>query len=329
MIQTNTVYDLQEIPSSWMFETYLELNEKLVGQDLMLKSLSNPNDKVPSFHIYPHKTTFKYKFKDFSTGDGGDGIDLVKLMYKLNGKSLSNGEAILKVISDYNTYLTTNDEVLRENKIKEKYKVHAYKIRKWRVLDGKFWMGFHIDSKTLDFFNVKPLEEYTMAKTEDGLHHEFTVSSEFTYGYFKFDGTLYKIYQPYIKERKYIKVESNYIQGSEQLNYKHPYLIIGSGIKDLAVLKRLNLKVELVAPDSENTPIHRDIINVWKSKYKAICTIFDFDAAGVIAMENYKTLYDIPGIQLDIEQDIAKVSKKIGLLELTKVLHPLLLKILK
>jgi len=53
MIRTKSlISDLQEIPKTWVFEYYLNLDDKLCGQDVKIKSVFNPNEKNPSMYIY-------------------------------------------------------------------------------------------------------------------------------------------------------------------------------------------------------------------------------------------------------------------------------------
>jgi hypothetical protein len=61
----NIVLDYSEIPSSWIFEHYCNLNFKLIGQDVKIKSLFNKDDKVPSMSIYYDKRKKIYKFRRF------------------------------------------------------------------------------------------------------------------------------------------------------------------------------------------------------------------------------------------------------------------------
>ena len=92
------------------------------------------------------------------------------------------------------------------------------------------------------------------------------------YGYFRKDGSLYKIYLPNSKEHKFIKVKE-YIQGSDQLTLKVNYLVICSSLKDIIAFSKLGYKnAEAIAPDSENILISESMINIYKSKYKQICT---------------------------------------------------------
>ena len=45
---TQLVSDLNEVPETWIFEYYLNLTEKLDGQDIKMTSIFNSKDKEPS-----------------------------------------------------------------------------------------------------------------------------------------------------------------------------------------------------------------------------------------------------------------------------------------
>lgn len=317
MISTRSaVKDLSDVPLEWIFEHYLNLTEKLCGQEVRIKSVFNLNDKDPSMYLYVHKTSGKYKYKDFSTGKGGDALDLIQNMYNLG----SRAECAQKILNEYSDFLKRDRFQEREFKVHTKFHVTDYEVRSWTQNDANFWTQFHIDSGTLEFFKVRPLAWYMMENTGEG--RSFKVANTYMYGYFKMDGTLYKIYQPMSRERKYIKV-ADYLQGSEQLEYKQPYLVIASGIKDMSVIKRLNFKVELVGPDSENNIIKPELIATWVHQYKGVCTLFDNDEAGLKAMHQYRDTYNLPFVHLQFQDDIAKASKAVGLVKLREMLYPL------
>ena len=324
MISTKSlISELTDIPREWVFEYYLKLNEKLCGQDVQIKSPFNPIDKVPSTYVYYSKIKGKYMFKDFSSGKGGDGVTLVQCLFNLS----TRGETAHKIMSDYNQFTLNNKEdySLREFKIQQKYKVTDYVVRGWTNIDQKFWMQFHIGSKILDFYNVKPLESYTMAKEINGELQQLTISSRHhIYGYFRSDGTLYKIYQPMVKDNKFIKVRE-YIQGTDQLTYKTKYLVINSSLKDVMDFVKLGYKeAETVAPDSENTLIPEHVINSYKLKYKNICVLFDNDKPGIEAMERYKEKYGIKGCILPMSKDLSDSVRDYGILKVKEALTPLL-----
>ena len=60
--------DIKDVPSDWIFETYLELPESLKGQSVRLNSVFNPLDKTPSMYLYFYGANNTYKVKCFSKG---------------------------------------------------------------------------------------------------------------------------------------------------------------------------------------------------------------------------------------------------------------------
>lgn len=324
MLKTkNFATNVADIPSSWVFEYYLKLSEKLTGQNVRLKSIFGTRDLNPSFYVYFSNSTGKYRFKDFSTGLEGDTVELVKSLFSL----ATRYDAGCKIVADYNEAKDKNASplIIDPNSF-NKYRVSAIKIRAWTERDKDYWLSYHISSQLLNTYNVKPLEYYVMKRTDSD--DSFTIRATQIYGYFKKDGTLYKIYQPLVKERKFLKVK-NYIQGSEQLTFTKPYLIIGSSLKDILVINTLNFKnAEVIAPDSESTRIPEKSMQLLKSKYKGVCTLFDNDAAGIKAMMDYQERYQIPFVHLKVEKDIADCSKIHGIKNTRELTYPLLTKAL-
>lgn len=326
MISTkNLIYDLADVPREWIFEHYLNLTEKLTGQDIKMKSVFNTREKTPSMCIYIDRNNI-YKFKDFSSGIGGDAISLVQNLFNLS----TRGAASYKIIEDYNQYVLTNGcNTIRSYKQHSKFKVTDYEMRHWNTLDQKYWMGFHIGSRLLSKYNVVPLAYYIMQKTdENDVLSSITIKGNYIYGYFREDGTLYKIYQPKVKESKFIKVR-DYIQGTEQLVFDKPYLIITSSLKDLMAYQKLKISnSEAIAPDSENTMIPENIMNSISSKYHKVCVLFDNDEAGIKAAEKYKSKYGFDYVILDLEKDLSDAIKVHGIDKVRDNLLPLLKQVL-
>ena len=322
MLSTKSIItSITDVPREWVFEYYLNLTEKLTGQDVKLKSVFNPTDKTPSMYVFFSSNTV-YKYKDFSTGKTGDALDLVQELFKLS----TRGETAHKIMQDYGKFILTHDEdySARDFKKKAKYQVVDFTERAWTNIDEKFWTKFHIGSKLLEFYKVAPLLNYTIKKEEDDQVKEITIKSNNSYGYFRKDGTLYKIYHPYVKDYKFIKVK-DYIQGSDQLTMTVPYLIICSSLKDIMAFTKLGYKnAEAIAPDSENILIPEHMISAYKHKYKGICTLFDNDAPGIESMKKYKNKYDIPQVILDMSKDLSDSIKDHGIIKVKQTLTPLL-----
>jgi len=309
MISTKAIiYDLNQVPTEWVFEFYLNLPEKLIGQDVKIKSVFSA-EKTPSFCIYSDKMS-KYRFKDFSTGKSGDTIDFVLHYYNLE----SRGIAVRKIMDDYSEYISRHDITPREYVAESRYEVSDYEIRHWNNLDQDFWMSYKIGSKLLNEHNVQPLKYFILSKTDnDGELKELRFENNYTYGYFRKDGTLYKIYQPKNKKSKFIKV-SDYIQGSEQVNFDCKYLILTKSLKDIMSFKTLGIgNAEAIAPDSENTVISEGIMKKYMHKYSKIIVLFDNDEPGLEASKAYQKRYGFDYLILPFEKDISDTVKARGL----------------
>jgi len=325
MISTkNLVSDLQDVPKEWVFEYYLNLKEKLIGQDIKMLSAFNVKDKVPSMFIYC--TGGFYKFKDFSSGFQGDALELVKALFNLP----SRGHAANKIINDYQEYLLHNDvPAVVEFKFHDKFKVVDYEMRHWNTQDSKFWTSFKISSSLLSKYNVVPLSFFTMEKKEeDGSMLSYKFTKAYTYGYFREDGELYKIYMPKVTEKKFIKVQ-NYVQGIDQLKYEAKYLVITSSLKDLMCFNKLGIgNVECIAPDSENTMIGESIMGKLSNQYSKIIVLFDNDEPGIKAAQRYKDKYGYDYVVLDMSKDLSDSVKDHGVEAVRDKLLPLLKQVL-
>jgi hypothetical protein len=325
MISTkNLVSDLQDVPKEWVFEYYLNLKEKLIGQDIKMLSAFNVKDKVPSMFIYC--TGGFYKFKDFSSGFQGDALELVKALFNLP----SRGHAANKIINDYQEYLLHNDvPAVVEFKFHDKFKVVDYEMRHWNTQDSKFWTSFKISSSLLSKYNVVPLSFFTMEKKEeDGSMLSYKFTKAYTYGYFRENGELYKIYMPKVTEKKFIKVQ-NYVQGIDQLKYEAKYLVITSSLKDLMCFNKLGIgNVECIAPDSENTMIGESVMGKLSNQYSKIIVLFDNDEPGIKAAQRYKDKYGYDYVVLDMSKDLSDSVKDHGVEAVRDKLLPLLKQVL-
>jgi hypothetical protein len=300
----NLVHDIQGVPDTWIFETFCKLKEKLHGQDIKIKSLFNPKERTPSMCIFFNKEKQKYLFKDFSSGNYGGAVDLVK---DLTGTNYY--KACQLVIETYNDYVLHNNGGYDVKEFKEstKYRVVKWNLRDWTTQDQYFWTQFNIGSKLLDLYSVKPLQSYTMTNQDK----ELVISGNYLYGYFKGDGSLYKIYQPKTYNKKFLKV-SDYIQGSEQTK-DLDYLIITSSLKDIMSLRSLKINADIIAPDSENTIIKKDIMLDYIKKYKQVILLFDNDEAGIKSMIRYKELHPaVEMIILPLSKDPSDSIKDLG-----------------
>ena len=311
----NLVHDVKNVPVPWIFQHFCSIKEKLNGQDIKIKSMFNIKERTPSMCIYTDVYN-TYRYKDFSTGKGGSAIDLVK---DLN--NLSFHKACQLIVENYNDFVLHNNGGydLEEFQRAAKYKVTSHKFRSWSTQDQYFWTQFNIGSKLLEAYNVKPLESYCMTKDDKNL----CIKGLYLYGYFKEDGTLYKIYQPKTLDKKFIKV-SNYVQGYEQL-HNNTHLVITSSLKDVMSIKSLKLEIDVIAPDSENTMLKQDVMEELQNKYNKIVVLFDNDDAGIKAMQTYKEKYPfIETTVLPMSKDVSDSIKDFGAKEVLIRLVPIL-----
>lgn len=313
----NLVHDVKDVPVSWVFEHFCKLKEKLNGQDVKIKSLFNSKERTPSMCIYFDKNSKLYKYKDFSTGKGGSAVDLVK---ELN--NLPYHKACHLIVEQFNDFVLHNNGGydVKEFKEQSKYKVDSYVFRPWNTQDQYFWTQFNIGSKLLNEYCVRPLAYYTMVK--DG--KELVITGNYLYGYFTKGGELYKIYQPKTFDKKFLKIK-DYLQGEQHLE-QNDFLIIMSSLKDIMSLKSLKLSnINIVAPDSENSMIRKEIMEQFLKDYKKVIVLFDNDDAGIKAMQKYKTTYpSIEMVLLPMSKDLSDSIKDFGAKAVRDRLVPLI-----
>ena len=285
------VFDISQVPPAWIYEYYLKLPNTLNGQDIKIKSAFNPNDNNPSMFIYYNSATKNYRFKCFSTGKFGDGVQMVMYM-----KDILYVEAIKMIMSDYVKFLESNTYTTEEIVPEEKWKVTEYAKRQWNKDDADYWTPYNIGSKLLNHYNVIPLQSFTMSRSDES----FTRSGKRLYGYFSKTGNLLRIYMPG-GGRKFLIVESQ-IQGWDQIR-KKSRLFICSSLKDIMSMRSLNFDGDYIAPNSENSYI--DPIMNWINTYDEKYVIFDNDIAGIKMMNTYKEKYGIPFLHINLSKDIS------------------------
>lgn len=317
----NYATDIKDVPSAWVFSHYGNVPiERFNGDSFKVNSIFNPEDHTPSLSFYAKdidpddKTNIIYNYNDFSTGKKGSCVGFVVELFRIN-----YAEAYRKIVDDYNVWISQGGIYVQgEIVVREKYKVTEYKTRGWSSLDAKFWTAYNIGSKLLARYNVKALSYYTMSRGDE----TFTVSGNHIYGYFTQEGLLYKIYQPF-SDQKFIKVNS-YIQGTDQVN-GHRYLIYLSSLKDLMSFESLCLKMDTKAPDSENTLIPQEDVEMDIDSYHQVLVLFDTDKPGVDSANLYKEKYGIEPIFLNYgEKDLSDHFKRYGPNKVGKWLIPLI-----
>ena len=168
MISTkNFISEHNEIKSGWVFQYYLSLPERLMGQDVQIKSIFNPSERTPSMYIYLDPSCMEYKFKDFSTGKQGSKIDIVQHLF-----NLTYSQALFKITEDYNSWIMNGGFLEEDPEYKpvSRYKVDYISKREWNTQDAKYWLQYNIGTSLLNEYNVHPIEYYNMVKdSEQGI----------------------------------------------------------------------------------------------------------------------------------------------------------------
>ncbi len=305
------VTDISSIPEAWIYKWYAEHNDvrsqiisqPFDGRTIRIKSFTN-RDSNPSLFIYCKDG--EYRWKDHSSGIGGDASYFVQELL-----SKTWHVAIEDIKKQYDKFIEDggnldeydNAEIIVNPEVKYEAKIRALTVR-----DLDFWSRWKIRANLLIHYKVEPLDSYSILK-DNQIVGNFNHLQD-CYGYYSKQQGLYQIYQPGRDQYKYINTKKDYLIGSEQLCYNTDVCIITSGLKDLMALKAVGLYIEAVAPKSENTIIPYDRIEMLKSKYKHVITMFDNDDAGLKAMNQYKHLYNIPFIRLNLRKDLAENNEK-------------------
>lgn len=284
----------KNIPSSWIFEHYCDLEKPLDGKRIKIPSVFQLVDSRPSMYIY-HRYN-QYIYKDFSSGNGGTGLDLVCKLFNLTEEA-----ARKKILSDFLNSGSYREKVITIEE--EPSEVTKYGLRKWCEHDKKYWLDFNIGSKLLSEYCVLPLVGFVLKKGDK----VYTFKGHYIYGFFKKDGTLYKIYQPFNKVAKFIKV-CDYIQGSEQIKNTDD-IIITKSVKDIMSIRSITSYFDLIAVDSENNHLSKSRIVVLKNHYRKVFVLFDNDAPGKKA-EQYYIQYGFIPLNWGLHNDFSECMSK-------------------
>ena len=306
MISTkNIIGGIRDVNEVWLFEHLLSLNERLEGQEIVLRSPLT-NERTPSFTLFQDKG--RYFYKCFSSGNGGSATQLAQLLFPDKPK----GELYAELCSKYKAYLSGKPEEEREFKQFFKYKLASQELRNWNSGDKNYWSKYSVGSKELEHYNIAPLTSYVLSKEQaDGTHKSITIEQPLIYGFFTKQGAPFKLYQPHSKTCKYFKVKS-YIGGADQLTGKDT-LVLVAGMKDGVCLMQLGIEgIEFIFPDSENVLIDAATMKRYQEKYKRVVVLFDSDSAGVEATKKYEQKYKTESVYLSMSggKDIADFVAK-------------------
>ena len=254
----------------------------------LINSPLRPDDKIPSFAIFPSKTG-DLLFKDHGTGESGNALKFVKLYRGIQTREELERE-LLRIVR-------------KMNPMGGKARAESVKTvglgltdigivrQPFTEVDKKYWKQFHISIDTLKRFNVFSIKYFLCNNIVRGVYKDDNPM----YAYKVFDK--FKIYRPLAS--KYTKWRTNltvrHVQGLEQLQPEGgDLLIITKSLKDVMCLTEMGFHA--VASASETTFIPEDILNNLKSKWKNVVILYDRDVAGMQNARQYSKQYGLDAI---------------------------------
>lgn len=251
-----------------------------IGKDIeinqpILSPLREENNPSFAFFIGLNNEVL---FKDFVIG-GGDCVRFVEILFNISYfEALSkiaidlgiSDKFIIKPMKKTSGFKTS---IAKNTLIKNKQSITLQKKRRdWKRYDIAYWKQFGIDIKTLEKYNVEPIE-YIF------INNNPIAVEKFAYCFIEHkDNTeTYKIYQPYSKEYKWrTNHNSSTWQGWENLPEKDNILIITKGLKDVMSIVSTTPYAS-VALQTESIKPKDHIINQLKSRFKNIYLLYDND----------------------------------------------------
>ena len=253
----------------------------------LMNSPLRPDDKIPSFAIFPSKTG-DLLFKDHGTGVSGNALKFIKL-YRQIGTREELERELLKIVRCINPNQTVQKPVRKAENASET--LIGIVRQPFTDTDKQYWKQFHISIDTLRRFNVFSIKYFLCNNIVRGVYKEDNPM----YAYKVFDK--FKIYRPLAS--KYTKWRTNltvrHVQGLEQLNPDGgDLLIITKSLKDVMCLYEMGFNA--ISSSSETTFIPDDTLQSLRKKWKHIIILYDRDTAGMQNARQYSRQYGLDAI---------------------------------
>ena len=252
----------------------------------LINSPLRPDDKIPSFAIFPSKTGGML-FKDHGTGEAGNALKFLKLYKNIQTREELERE-LLKIVKWINPTQTTRKAVRVTENASET--LIGIVRQPFTEIDKQYWKQFHISLDTLRKFNVFSIKYFLCNNVVRGVYKDDNPM----YAY-KVDDK-FKIYRPLAS--KYIKWRTNLtninIQGYDQLPEFGNILIITKSLKDVMCLYEMGIAA--VSPSSETTFLPDDVLESLSKRFKHVIILYDRDAAGVKNARQYSKQYGLDAI---------------------------------
>lgn len=320
---------LQHYSDVEIFRKYLSEGQDVNFNTAILSPLRK--EKNPSFGFFIGEGN-EVCFNDFTLGKG-DFIKFVQMKY-----GLTYFEALSKIAVDFdlqNDYICKNfdkskftnsrkDFPTREELLSKVTSLHLGKRkRSWLTHDILFWQQYGISIKTLEKYNVEPLE-YIF------INDKIIKADKYCYCFIERKDKVetYKIYQPYSENYKWINSHNDSVwQGWNQLPKEGEDLIITKSLKDVMSIYEVT-GIPAVSLQSENVTPKNHVFNLLNDRFKVIYCLYDNDYDKEI---NFGRLFgdklsrELGMIQIEIHEqfkskDFSDLVKNKGIKEANNIL---------
>lgn len=252
-------------------------------------------DNNPSCAV--HKIGDRTFYKDFGTGETLGVFSYIKQKYEC-----SYTDALRIIYNDLILGERSKDlSIIRRPKSKKR-KTIKIKPRSWNNKEDKnYWSQYHLNTSVLNYFDVIPIEFYTIGEKVIWGHPMYA---------FKFDKGVYKIMRPYSDHKWVTNAGSDYYQGYNQLPWIDDHLIITSSMKDVMVLYKLGFNA--IAPQSETQYLDIEFLKVLKDRFDHIFLLLDNDDTGIKFSRVHYEQHGIPYDFIDNYKDPSDLIKNRG-----------------
>ena len=273
-----------------------EIFEKYLGVSVQYaRHITNPLRSNDDNITCSFKRWGKYIiFRNFIEERSWNCFELVKRYYNCDYNT-----ALQKIVEDFNLdelnieHKNTKNIVFIEKEKQEILKKEI-NLRIKRIPFAKahidYWKQYHL--------NIEDLEDDVFAIKCFWFNEQKNICRTLSFAY-HFGEYNYKLYFPFVNKKEGIRFYHNdaqIIQGENQLKFDKSILIITSSYKDVKCLRKTeklyDLDFECISPMSESTPISKEKIDFYKSKYDYLILYHNNDDAGIKASIRQSELYE-------------------------------------
>lgn len=289
----NKNFVLKHISQIKIFATYTGLTENEII------TLAETGSLICSPLREDSNPTFGFKFKDgrlrardFAGYFWGDCFDVAAHVLS---KSVNNKHQFIEILQDIlNTVQSNNNIHHKLETVKKKRDVIEIAIRNWNVQDYHYWNKFNIDQEILTKFYVYPIQVIWINRVSqpEPKYRYNKIDPCYAYYFGKDDNSTdkFQLYFPYRdkQDKTHPRFIINYsgLRGVLQLTYDEDVLVITKSYKDVMSISSIKpsflkgWKLAAISPNGESDIFTIEQINWFKSKYKYIISLYDFDKAG-------------------------------------------------